>query len=102
LSLSTRRMCLTARVYSTATTAKFETPNNRKPCLLASHDTRATVREATAYPAPLPLRVDRDDKESVVYLASVGLFVFLIACQQDVYQKCIVFYPRFCVVLGSS
>jgi hypothetical protein len=23
------------------------------------------------------LRVDRDDKESVVYLASVGLFVFL-------------------------
>jgi hypothetical protein len=47
------------------------------------------------------VRVGWDDKESVVYLASVGLFVFLVACQQDVYQKCVVFYPRFCVVLGS-
>jgi hypothetical protein len=46
-------------------------------------------------------QVDWDDKESAVYLASIGLFVFLVACQQDVLQIYLILYGRFYVVLGS-
>jgi hypothetical protein len=46
-------------------------------------DTQVTARESAAYPVPLSPRVDSHDKESVVYLAIVGLFVFWSPCQQD-------------------
>jgi hypothetical protein len=41
------------------------------------------------------LRVGRDAKESVVYLANDGLFVFLVACQLDVYQNALFSTPGF-------
>jgi hypothetical protein len=66
-----------------------------KPCDVSGVSNFAVSVEYTLVVILHIFRVGWDDKESIVYLASVGLFVFLITCQQDVYQKCIVFYPRF-------
>jgi hypothetical protein len=41
------------------------------------------------------LPVGRDAKESVVYLANDSLFVFLVACQLDVYQNALFSTPGF-------